>query len=108
MSRAHPEIRRIEIDFGLQRLGGQDLKDPQPSQGATQEARRTGRAPLAERVRLDAGPLLARAASWSELEAGLAELGYRIDPAARGARLVVADRLRRPSPPHAPRGLSAP
>src|SRR5258708_30612050 len=106
MSRAHPEIRRIEIDFGLQRLGGQDLKDPQPSQGATQEARRTGRAPLAERVRLDAGPLLAPAASSSELEAGLAELGYRIEPAARRAGLVGADRLRRPSLSHLPPLLS--
>src|SRR5258708_6085660 len=108
MSRAHPEIRRIEIDCGLQRLGGQDLKDPQPSQGATQEARRTGRAPLAERVRLDAGPLLARATSWSELEAGLAELGYRVEPAARGAGLVVSDGLRRASLSHVARGLSGP
>jgi len=108
MSKAHPEIRRIEIDYGLQRLGGQDLKDPQPSQGAYQEARRTGRAPLAERVRLDAGPLLARAASWSELEEGLAELGYRIEPAARGAGLVITDGQRRASLSHVERSLSGP
>jgi Ti-type conjugative transfer relaxase TraA len=108
MSKAHPELRRIEIEYGLHRLGGQDLKDPQPSQGAYQEARRTGQAPLADRVRLEAGPLLARAASWGELEEGLAELGYRIEPAARSVGLVVTDGQRRAALSHVERGLSGP
>jgi Relaxase/Mobilisation nuclease domain len=100
-------IPGIEIEFGLTRTG-REQAPPDLSAGAYREALRTGVQPLADRVREEAGAVFARATGWRELEAGLASLGYRLEPAERGAGLVVTDGSRRASLSHVDRNLSGP
>jgi Ti-type conjugative transfer relaxase TraA len=108
MVKAREAVRALEIDLGLGRTGGQDLPPPDPSAGAYQEARRTGRPPLAEQVRLEAGAAFARATSWRNLEDRLALLGYRLERAERGSGVVVTDGSRRVSLSHVDRNWSGP
>jgi hypothetical protein len=63
---------------------------------------------LADRVREQAGHVCAQATGWVELEAGLAELGYRLRPAERGSGLMVTDGSRRVSLSKVDRNLSGP
>jgi hypothetical protein len=81
--KAHRPIPAIEIEFGLRRTG-REQAPTDLSVGAIREAMRTGVQPLADRVREEAGHVFAQATSWRQLEAGLAELGYRIERAERG------------------------
>jgi len=107
MVHAHEAIPAIEIEYGLSRTG-RDQAPPDLHAGAVREAMRTGVQPLADRVRGQAGPVLAQATSWVELEAGLAELGFRLEPAERGSGLVVTDGHRRVSLSKVDRNLSGP
>jgi Ti-type conjugative transfer relaxase TraA len=107
MVKAHEAIRPIEIEYGLTRLG-RDQAPPDLSAGAYREALRTGVQPLADRVREQAGPVFARATGWQDLEAGLAQLGYRLERAERGAGVVVTDGSRRASLSRVDRNLSGP
>jgi Ti-type conjugative transfer relaxase TraA len=107
MVHAHEAIPGIEIDYGLSRTG-RDQAPPDLNAGAVREAMRTGVQPLADRVREQAGPVFAQATGWVELEAGLAELGFRLEPAERGSGLVVTDGTRRVSLSKVDRNLSGP
>jgi hypothetical protein len=107
MVAAREEVRSVERDYGLG-LTGREQAPPDLSAGSVREAMRTGVQPLADRVREEAGPVFAQATGWRDLEAGLAELGYRLQPAARGAGLVVTDGIRRASLSHVDRNLSGP
>jgi Ti-type conjugative transfer relaxase TraA len=112
MVKAREAVRAIEIDLGLGRTGrtggSQDLPPPDRSSGEYHEARRTGRPPLAEQVRLEAGTAFARATSWGNLEDRLALLGYRLERAERGSGVVVTDGSRRVSLSHVDRNWSGP
>jgi Ti-type conjugative transfer relaxase TraA len=107
MTHAHEAIPGIEIDYGLSRTG-QDQAPPDLNAGAVRETMRTGVQPLADRVREQAGHVFAQATGWVELEAGLAELGFRLEPAERGSGLVVTDGSRRVSLSKVDRSLSGP
>jgi Ti-type conjugative transfer relaxase TraA len=107
MVKAHRPIPALEIEFGLRRTG-REQAPPDLSAGAIREAMRTGVQPLADRVREEAGHVFAQATSWRQLEAGLAELGYRLERAERGSGLVVTDGSRRASLSHVDRNLSGP
>ena len=107
MKKAHRVIPGLEIEFELRRTG-RDQAPPDLSGGTVREAMRTGVQPLADRVREEAGHVFAEATSWRQLEAGLAELGYRIERAERGSGLVVTDGSRRASLSHVDRNLSGP
>ncbi|HEV3459966.1 MAG TPA: AAA family ATPase [Thermoanaerobaculia bacterium] len=107
MVRAHEAIPAIEIEYGLSRTG-RDQAPPDLSAGAVREAMRSGVRPLADRVREEAGQAFAEATSWRDLEARLAALGYRLEPAERGSGLVVTDGSRRASLSRVDRNLSGP
>jgi Relaxase/Mobilisation nuclease domain len=107
MVHAHEAIPGIEIDYGLTRTG-RDQAPPDLNAGAVRETMRTGVQPLADRVREQAGHVFAQATSWVELEAGLAELGFRLEPAERGSGLVVTDGSHRVSLSKVDRNLSGP
>src|SRR6202166_518256 len=107
MVHAHEAIPGIEIEYGLSRTG-RDQAPPDLNAGAVRETMRTGVQPLADRVREQAGHVFAQATSWVELEAGLAELGFRLEPAERGSGLVVTDGSRRVSLSKVDRNLSGP
>jgi len=104
--KAYEAVHEIEAEHGLHRTGEPTLAPPDLSQGAHQEARRTGRQPLAERVRAEAGPDLAQAASWRDLDQALAARGLRLESAERGSGVVVSDGIRRLSLSHVDRNLS--
>ena len=101
-------VRSIEIDYGLSRDGDRDPTIPELTTGAYQQALRTGRQPLADRVRDQAVNSFAEATSWSDLEVRLAILGFRLEPAARNAGLLVTDGSRFASLSHVDRSLSGP
>ncbi len=107
MVQAHEAIPAIEIEYDLSRTG-REQAPPDLGAGAVREAMRTGVQPLADRVREEAGHVFAQATGWVELEAGLAELGYRLEPAERGSGLVVTDGSRRVSLSKVDRNLSGP
>jgi len=107
MVKAHQPIPAIEIEFELRRTG-REQAPPDLSAGTIREAMRTGVQPLADRVREEAGHVFAQATDWRQLEAGLAELGYRLERAERGSGLVVTDGSRRASLSHVDRNLSGP
>jgi hypothetical protein len=107
MVAAREAVRELEVEYDLRRTG-REQRPPDLSAGAVREAMRTGVQPLADRVREEAGHVFAAATSWQELEAGLARLGYRLEPAARGSGLVVTDGSRRASLSHVDRNLSGP
>ncbi|HVT61804.1 MAG TPA: AAA family ATPase, partial [Thermoanaerobaculia bacterium] len=107
MKKAREPIPGLELEYGLRRTG-REQAPPDLSAGAVREAMRTGVQPLADRVREEAGQVFARATGWRELEAGLAELGYRLERAERGSGLVVTDGSRRASLSHVDRNLSGP
>jgi Ti-type conjugative transfer relaxase TraA len=107
MVKARQPIPALEIELGLRRTG-REQAPPDLSAGAVREAMRTGVQPLADRVREEAGHVFAQATSWRQLEAGLAELGYRLERAERGSGLVVTDGSRRASLSHVDRNLSGP
>jgi hypothetical protein len=112
MVNARAAVRDVERDYGLRRTGPRsarrDLDPPALSRGAHAEALRTGRQPLAERVRDVAGAAFAQATDWRELEERLADRGLRLERAARGAGLLVTDGRRRASLSHIDRNLSGP
>src|SRR4051794_22556293 len=66
MVKANEAAREIEREHGLKRTGSRDYAAPELSTPAYQEARRTGQQPLADRVREEVGPELAKAASWRD------------------------------------------
>ena len=107
MIAAREAVRDIEVEYGL-RLTGRDQPTPELSAGTVREAMRTGVQPLADRVREETGYVFAGATGWRDLEAGLAEHGYRIERAERGSGLVVTDGSRRASLSKVDRNLSAP
>src|SRR5262245_12522950 len=106
MRRAYEAVHAIEAEHGLRRTGERALGAPDLPQGAHQEARRTARQPLADRLREEMGPALARATSWRDLDAQLAVRGFRLEHAERGAGVVVSDGVRRASLSHIDRDLS--
>jgi hypothetical protein len=108
MVKAYEAVHEIEAEHGLRRTGEPALNQPDLSPGAHQEARRTGQQPLADRVRQEGGPDLARATSWRDLDERLAALGFRLESAERGSGVVVTDGLRRASLSHVDRDLSGP
>jgi AAA domain-containing protein/relaxase-like protein/DNA relaxase TraI-like protein/RNA helicase len=108
MVRAYEAVHEIESEHGLRRTGESALAPPDLSPGAHQRARRTGQQPLADRVRQEAGPALARATSWRQLDEWLAARGFRLESAEHGSGVVVADGVRRASLSHVDRDLSGP
>jgi hypothetical protein len=108
MVKAYDEVHAIELDYGLRRTGGAEAAAPDLSNGAHQEALRTGEKPLADRVREAAGQDLAEASSWRDLDARLAARGFRLENAERGSGVVVSDGVRRASLSHIDRNLSGP
>ena len=106
--KAREAIRSIEIDYGLTRTGPRDLPVPEITPGAYQHALRTGRQPLADRVREQAAAAFTEATSWRELEERLAARGFRLEPASRGSGVLVTDGLRSASLSHVDRALSGP
>jgi|SRR5579864_4564568 len=76
-TKACEAIRGIEIDYGLMRTGARDLSVPEITPGAYQHALRTGRQPLADRVREQAAAAFTDATGWRELEDRLAASGFR-------------------------------
>jgi hypothetical protein len=108
MVRARDTVRRIETDYGLIRTGARDLPVPELTSGDYQQALRTGRQPLADRVREQASAAFAEAAGWRDLEARLAARGFRLEPAARGSGLLVSDGSRAASLSRVDRALSGP
>jgi Ti-type conjugative transfer relaxase TraA len=107
MTKAHEAIPGIEIGFGLSRTG-REQAPPDLSAGAFRETMRTGVQLLADRVREQAGPVFAQSTGWVELEAGLADLGFRLEAAERGSGLVVTDGSRHVSLSKVDRNLSGP
>ena len=107
MTKAHEAIPGIEIEYDLSRTG-REQAPPDLGAGAYRETMRTGVQLLADRVREQAGPVFARATDWVELEAGLAELGFRLEAAERGSGLVVTDGSRHVSLSKVDRNLSGP
>jgi len=108
MVKAYEAVHEIEAEHGLRRTGEAALAPPDLSPGAHQQARRTGEQPLADRVREEAGPDLARATSWRDLDERLAARGLRLESAARGSGVVVTDGIRRAALSHVDRSLSGP
>jgi len=108
MVKAREAVRRIEIDHGLVRTGARDLPVPELSSGAYHQALRTGRQPLADRVRDQAAAAFAEAAGWRDLEERLAARGFRLEAAARGSGLLVGDGSRSASLSRVDRALSGP
>jgi hypothetical protein len=108
MVRANAIARELERDHGLLRLGGRALPPPAISPHAYQEARRTSQPPFADRVRAEAGPALAAATSWRELQERLAAQGFRLARASHGSGLVVTDGERQASLSRIDRTLSGP
>ena len=106
MVKAREAVRRIEIDHGLVRTGARDLPVPELSSGAYHQALRTGRQPLADRVRDQAAAAFAEAAGWRDLEERLAARGFRLEAAARGSGLLVGDGSRSASLSRVDRALS--
>jgi hypothetical protein len=80
---AHEAIPALEIEYGLSRTG-REQAPPDLSAGTVREVMRSGVQPLADRVREEAGQAFAEATTWRDLEARLAALGYRLEPAGRG------------------------
>ena len=107
MVHAHEAIPALEIEYDLSRTG-REQAPPDLGAGTVREAMRTGVQPLANRVREEAGHVFAQATGWVDLEAGLAGLGYRLEPAERGSGLVVTDGSRRISLSKVDRSLSGP
>jgi hypothetical protein len=101
-------IQHIEIEFGLTRDDTHDLSPPVLTSGAYQQALRTGRQPLADRVRDQAAAAFANATGWSDLEARLAARGFRLEPAARSSGLLVTDGSLFASLSHVDQSLSGP
>jgi len=91
MVKANEVTHELEREHGLRATGGRDHAAPELSTPAYQEALRTGRQPLADRVREEAGLSLGRATSWRDLEERLAARGFRLERAERGSGLVVSD-----------------
>jgi Ti-type conjugative transfer relaxase TraA len=112
MVKAREAVRQIERDYGLHRTGPKvhrrEVDPPPPSAGAHAESRRTGRSPLADRVREQAGDAFAQATSWRDLEQRLADRGFRLEPAERGSGVLVTDGTLRASLSHVDRSLSGP
>lgn len=108
MVKANEVVHELEREHQLRRTGGRAHPLPELSGPEYQEARRTQQPPLADRVREQAGPALARATSWRELEGQLAAQGWRLEPAQRGSGVVVTDGERRASLSHVDRTLSGP
>jgi hypothetical protein len=108
MVKAYEAVHEIEAEHGLRRTGEPALTQPDLSPGAHQEGRRTGQQPLADRVRQEGGPDLARATSWRDLDERLAARGFRLESAERGSGVVVTDGIRRASLSHVDRDLSGP
>ena len=108
MVKANEALHEIEREHGLRRTGRRELPPPELSPPAYQEARRTGMQPLADRVREEAGPDLARATSWRDLDEQLASNGFRLESAERGSGVVVSDGVRHASLSHIDRELSGP
>ena len=104
----HEAVRRIELDYGLISDAGGDLPIPEITSGAHQQALRTGRQPLADRVRDQAAAAFAEATDWSDLESRLAGRGFRLDAAARSAGVVVTDGSHFASLSRVERSLSGP
>jgi AAA domain/Relaxase/Mobilisation nuclease domain/UvrD-like helicase C-terminal domain len=107
-TKAREAIRGIEIDYGLTRTGPRDLPVPALTPGAYQHALRTGRQPLADRVREQAAAAFTEATGWRELEERLAARGFRLEPASRGSGVLVTDGFRSASLSHVDRALSGP
>ncbi len=84
-------IRDIEIEFGLTRDIACAAPVPELTATAYRQAEAAGHAPLADRVRDQAGADFAAAIDWSDLEARLAARGFRLQPATRHAGLLVTD-----------------
>ena len=108
MVRARDAVRRIEAEYGLIRTGARDLPVPELTSGDYRQALRTGRQPLADRIREQAAAAFAEAAGWRELEERLAARGFRLEPAARGSGLLVSDGVRAASLSRVDRELSGP
>jgi hypothetical protein len=108
MVKAYAEVHALEAEYGLRATGERPLAPPELSQSAHQEAQRTGQQPLADRVREEAGPALAKVTSWRDLEEQLAARGFRLESAERGSGVVVTDGTRRASFSHVDRTLSGP
>ncbi|HVR11770.1 MAG TPA: AAA family ATPase, partial [Thermoanaerobaculia bacterium] len=106
--KAYEAIRRIEVEFGLIRNGARGLPGSDLTSGAYQQALRTGRQPLPDRVREQAGTAFAEATDWSDLEARLAARGFRLEPAPRPSGLLVTDGPQFASLSRVDRSLSGP
>ncbi len=108
MVKANEAAREIEREHGLKRTGSRDHAAPELSTPAYQEARRTGQQPLADRVREETGPELAKATSWRDFEERLAAHGFRLERAERGSGVVATDGQRKASLSAVDRTLSGP
>jgi hypothetical protein len=97
MVKANEVVHELEREHGLRLTGGSDHAAPELSTPAYQEALRTGRQPLADRVREEVGAQLGRATSWREFEERLTAHGLRLERAERGSGLVVTDGQRKAS-----------
>jgi len=108
MVKANEAVHEIERELDLTRTGAREQAPPELSTPAYQEARRTGQQPLADRVREEAGPELAKATSWRNFEERLAAHGFRLERAERGSGVVVADGQKKASLSAVDRTLSGP
>jgi len=106
--KAFATVQDIEIDLGLIRTIPRNLPAREISSGSYQQALRTGRKPLADRIRDQAASAFADATGWSDLEARLAARGFRLEPAARSSGLLVTDGSRFASLSRVDQSLSGP
>lgn len=106
--KAREVVRQVERDLSLSRTGPRDLPAHELTSGAYQEALRTGRQPLSDRVRESAAGTFAAATSWRDLEDRLAQAGFRLQAASRGSGLLVTDGHHTASLSRVDRSLSGP
>ena len=95
--RIEHSLRQQESELGLRRVPGRHAPLPERDRaGLEREPARAlerGDTGFVERVRREAGPHMARARSWDELERGLAQHGLSVRVDGRG--LVVTDGVRK-------------
>jgi hypothetical protein len=105
-AKALDAVTRIATAYGL--VGAGDSGLPALSANAYLAARHTSRQPLCDRVRDEAAVAFAEAAGWQDLEARLADRGFRLAPAARKPGLLVTDGSHYASLSQVDRSLSGP